>query len=298
LEEKEFSFKKTFEWHMKKVLLLLFIAFSFRGFSQSISYPTVREIYDFAVGDSFEYALGICQPGGGTFEYQYTILLNRVDYANDSIIYLVKEIRSWPGINPFTYQLKIERLDSAFYYHELSNWTVDSIWVKAIGGDTAYHANAHSFDSQYYCDWTQTYGGHTTASRSYGIGLGTIYSTTEYNSMCYDCYFKHLIYAHKSNGFTYGTANNSHFVGIEDIAKKNLVLSPNPATAALTIQREYAFPPQTSFQLFDLSGRMVLQQELRGKSNRIELNEVSRGMYVYSVITEREKVGAGKLVVE
>jgi hypothetical protein len=80
--------------------------------------------------------------------------------------------------------------------------------------------------------------------------------------------------------------------------ESSLRVFPNPASTWLIIQSENTFPAQTSFQLFDLSGRMVLQEELKDKSSRIELSDVSKGMYLYSVVSDREKVGAGKLVVE
>jgi hypothetical protein len=43
---------------------------------------------------------------------------------------------------------------------------------------------------------------------------------------------------------------------------------------------------------------MVLQQEIRDKTNSIDISELSKGMYLYSVMREKERVGEGKVVIE
>lgn len=56
----------------------LIIFFTVKGTGQAVQYPTVREIYNFAVGDTFEYNSG---------NYFVQIVTNRIDYGNDSIVY-------------------------------------------------------------------------------------------------------------------------------------------------------------------------------------------------------------------
>jgi uncharacterized delta-60 repeat protein len=91
-------------------------------------------------------------------------------------------------------------------------------------------------------------------------------------------------------------------LAIEAVKVKGLVPFPNPATTTLSLQSENSFPPLTTFQLFDITGRMVLQQELSGNTNRIDVSAVSRGMYLYNVLRQAqhdtERLGAGKVIIE
>lgn len=85
--------------------------------------------------------------------------------------------------------------------------------------------------------------------------------------------------------------------GIDDI-KITIAISPNPTTNSITIQSENNLPPQTNFQLYDITGRMVLQKQLTGKETTVPLNEISKGLYVYTVTSKEKKLGSGKLVVQ
>jgi hypothetical protein len=43
---------------------------------------------------------------------------------------------------------------------------------------------------------------------------------------------------------------------------------------------------------------MVLQKPLADKANRVELEGLSKGMYLYTVVSKGEKAGSGKLIIE
>ncbi|MES2620544.1 MAG: T9SS type A sorting domain-containing protein [Bacteroidota bacterium] len=75
-------------------------------------------------------------------------------------------------------------------------------------------------------------------------------------------------------------------------------LSPNPATTSVTLQLEQTPSSSTTFQLFDITGRMILQKPLTETTNRVELSGVSKGMYLYNVVSDKERLGTGKLIVE
>ncbi len=87
-------------------------------------------------------------------------------------------------------------------------------------------------------------------------------------------------------------------VGIKYIQEQIVQISPNPTTSFITIQSENSFPEQTSFQLFDVTGRMILQKQITDKSTRIDLNEVSKGMYLYHLSASGQKISSGKIVEE
>ncbi|MES2620548.1 MAG: T9SS type A sorting domain-containing protein [Bacteroidota bacterium] len=81
-------------------------------------------------------------------------------------------------------------------------------------------------------------------------------------------------------------------------SKSAIRISPNPATTSITLQLQQTPSSSTTFQLFDIIGRMILQKPLTETTNRVELSGVSEGMYLYNVVSDKERLGAGKLLVD
>jgi len=75
-------------------------------------------------------------------------------------------------------------------------------------------------------------------------------------------------------------------------------LFPNPASTYLTIQSENNIPSPTTLQLFDLTGRMVLQKQLTGNTTVVSLNDVSKGIYLYNIVSDKERLTTGKIIKE
>ncbi len=74
---------------------------------------------------------------------------------------------------------------------------------------------------------------------------------------------------------------------------------PNPVSdQVITIQSETSFPVQTTFHLFDVTGRMVLEKHLYDKVPRIELDGINKGLYLYSINSAGQKISSGKLAVQ
>jgi hypothetical protein len=87
------------------------------------------------------------------------------------------------------------------------------------------------------------------------------------------------------------------YLDVIDISNPKFQIS-NPATNTLTLQSTISFPSQTVFQLFDVSGRMVKEQEPRERSERIDVSALSKGMYLYRVVSDKKSLGSGKVVIE
>jgi hypothetical protein len=51
-------------------------------------------------------------------------------------------------------------------------------------------------------------------------------------------------------------------------------------------------------KLYDVTGRLVLQNALSALSNHIYLANISRGVYFYAIVSQQQKVSTGKLVVQ
>ena len=88
---------------------------------------------------------------------------------------------------------------------------------------------------------------------------------------------------------------------IVEVNKSDFTFSPNPATTYLTIQLQQSPTSPMVFQLFDITGRMILQKQLTAQTNTVELSGVSKGMYLYSVLRQAqhdmERI-SGKLAIE
>lgn len=95
---------------------------------------------------------------------------------------------------------------------------------------------------------------------------------------------------------------NSPSVGIAKTSSSAVLLNayPNPATEQVTI--EYNFPNQSSsssFVLKNMMGVVVLEEELSQKTDKIEINlsNIPRGLYFYSIENNGKAVLAKKLIV-
>ncbi|MES2620546.1 MAG: T9SS type A sorting domain-containing protein [Bacteroidota bacterium] len=263
-----------------------------------ISYPTVREVYDFAVGDTFQYRRWT---SFGTNLAYCRVILSRTDYANDSIVYLSKNIYT---AFVDTSRLTIGVLDSAAYRQSFGNgWNNFSTSISTYAGDTAYAAQAHTTITR-YCDpitGYKTFDLH--ADYQCAIGLGETFISVNDSGTAGNCaysWYEQLVYLHKTNGIIAGTPDSSLFTTIEEIRNPQFAIriSPNPATTSVTLQLEQTPSSSTTFQLFDVTGRMILQKSLTETTNRVELSGVSKGMYLYNVQSDKERLGAGKLIVE
>ncbi len=109
------------------------------------------------------------------------------------------------------------------------------------------------------------------------------------------CYYEQNQLVYSNPNYNYCDIDTIVFTGIKEIASSVIQLIPNPVTQNfITIQTE----SDGVFQLFDITGRMVLQKQLTGKETTVPLNEISKGLYVYTVTSFENKMGSGKLVVQ
>jgi hypothetical protein len=252
-----------------------------------VNFPTVREVYDFAVGDTFEYRFAESQ---GYSDYHFQVITNRSDYGSDSIVYTTtNSFSNPPSINASSFTIK--NLNQAYYF----NWHLSACPSCSIDSSSVTTNASDTFFSTYI----HRYPGPAVYRLTCLVGFGETLNSVIYYGFVVSGHSTSLIYAHKSNGQIFGTPH--YFpVGVEKIrnSQSAIRISPNPATTTITLQLQQTPAPATAFQLFDITGRMVLQKPLTETTSRIELNGVSKGMYLYNVMSDTQKVKAGKLVVE
>lgn len=90
-----------------------------------------------------------------------------------------------------------------------------------------------------------------------------------------------------------------YFLGINDVTSaQNVSVFPNPATSGvLTVINENE-NLGVFFTIYDVTGRLIFQKELNERATSVEVNGITRGVYLYSVQTNGRAVKNGKLIIE
>jgi Secretion system C-terminal sorting domain len=90
------------------------------------------------------------------------------------------------------------------------------------------------------------------------------------------------------------SAANKSMVSAEIIAQVKVY--PNPFTNNIVVTLEKN-DLNSSFELFDISGRKIMTSKLNNSVNRIQFNKPGAGIYIYRITNNKGKVFAtGKLI--
>jgi hypothetical protein len=83
----------------------------------------------------------------------------------------------------------------------------------------------------------------------------------------------------------------------QEAGRLSFVIYPNPASTALQLQFGQPTVRETVFQLYELSGRTVLQQRIveGTQSVRVDLPNVQDGLYFYRVSDQAGNHQSGKI---
>ena len=85
---------------------------------------------------------------------------------------------------------------------------------------------------------------------------------------------------------------------IEDYSNNNqIVVYPNPSIGVLNIDLEYA-NSQTTINIYNTLGELVLSETLVSLKNQIKINELSNGIYVIKIIEDNRVITSMKIVKE
>ena len=80
------------------------------------------------------------------------------------------------------------------------------------------------------------------------------------------------------------------------IAQEAIVL-PNPGSEYLQVK--LAIQHKTAhFQLFDINGRLILEENLQGDMHRVSTSSLNSGTYIYRITASNRVIGSGKWVKE
>jgi len=111
--------------------------------------------------------------------------------------------------------------------------------------------------------------------------------------------FYTAVNATNGNGSTSGdqvvtTNTSAQVLSISEAKRLSFDMYPNPATDNLTIQMPSGSEKAT-VQFYDYVGRLALSKTISSANNNIDVNNLSKGVYILKVLTE-DKIGSQKFI--
>jgi hypothetical protein len=279
---------------MKKTLLL-FILLSALASARASDTLTVRQVFNFSVGDTFDYQYYhwvSFPPTTGFSATDYLanygcsrqIVQNKF-YSLDSsiVIYVIQ------NTNNYVDTLKYGFLDSFIIAYDTILPPSDTIHSYNIN-----YATDSTFSSYFNSSFYQFYHG-------YQKGLGALYSeqtSHQYNSLGTGGTddITRLVYYSKGT-LRWGTPC-SVLAGINDvIANKKVNLYPNPSSDQLHLSISDA-SQHYQFILSDLLGKELLSQPITEKETTLNISNLAAGLYTWRLISDNVIIKTGKVVKE
>lgn len=192
-------------------------------------------------------------------------------------------IKTYDGGQSFTY------LDFPFGSQPICfEFVNDSIgFTSFLYNDLVSCSAMKTFDrgNTWYCQETPLYQNQN----------GSLENSEFYDIECLSenvCYASNLKCIYRT--FNGGGPLGQMWTSISEIKESAVIdfsISPNPATNHITISTNQHFSPSTQIQFFDLSGRLILTEQIQSRSNKItiDVGNLSSGIYTCVVSDKNEK---------
>lgn len=284
---------------MKHLLHLLLFLLPLASFSQVL----VRDVFDFAVGDTFQRVTD--NPGG--HKYVSEIVTDRRNYYPDSIVYTFYSI-SGDGptnteyIETSIYSVRVTKIDTPIFAHQRnscgscnvgSQYTVSHIGVPNYVMEYSYTG----FYSGTYCQGSTS----TTSQQWLGLGLGDTYTTNYTIGQCFNTgNSREMIFYRKANGATYGTPHNSLYTSISSVPSDlpTASLLPNPSSGHFTLTLSQQPNRNTSLRLYSFTGQLLSTHLLQNEATNIDVSTLPKGIYMWQLEADGKTIQNGKLIMQ
>ena len=99
-------------------------------------------------------------------------------------------------------------------------------------------------------------------------------------------------------------AKTSSFVNVIPLsvndlsAKKDILIYPNPSGKVLNIQFKLESYYNTSFRIFDFSGKTVIDINVYDPEISLNMNDITPGLYLYQWDSKDKELASGKIIIE
>ena len=317
----------------KKILTLtIFCLFGNFIFSQSISPSTVQQMYSFQPGDSFYYAyssfMNYSYDCIYSDAYNYLVTIEAAsaigyDTVIDTLLYRYSAIGMncqvgvtvcesgsdcnsingqsigqpfyldigllWNGVNGDDSTLITFNLDSPLMMQECGGFpqTVDNYVINGFNG--------HKTCKDSCINGTCIQGAETTIfADSIGIVSANLYQIYD-DGVQNDTIT--LLWYHKAYGEEWGTKPQFPTSINKTLSQDEIHVFPNPATDILTLKLANQPEPETYFQLYEATGKLVYKLKLGSSTTSIPCHQLSPGIYIWQITSASQQTAQGKIVV-
>jgi hypothetical protein len=86
--------------------------------------------------------------------------------------------------------------------------------------------------------------------------------------------------------------------GINEILENAVSVYPNPANGVINIDLTSELTKNSSLEVYDALGKLVVKQVLANELNSINISTLSNGVYTFKVLNDSKLVKMGKLIKE
>ena len=287
---------------MKKFLLFLFIGNLSLATVSAQSMMTIRDVYDFNVGDEFQTTTNSGVPNAN----RYKILTKRFSLTNDAVFYTqsYNNYSAYPDYSTtpphlvYTFTVGTQ----AIYYANLD--TLINAQYKGLPNDSCNSSKDSLYTVQSCSTAVQEYE-HKTCTACcfegkyyddvYGKGLGLV--SHHYTYAAYSIDTRTYLFYYKKDSVGCGTPDNTlAAINKYELAQQNINLYPNPAKDVLNV--EFEMPNEKAeLKLFDVNGKLVLTQTINGKAI-IDASNFNAGVYSLSIINNEGIVNKKLIIVK
>ena len=183
--------------------------------------------------------------------------------------------------SPISAQLTNDYLQNIAYhtvFDTLSNWNIGKFDVKAafdFVGNEATKTFTFNNLSQNFNTYQWNFGDGNTSTST---GTHTYADTGTYTTTL-------IVFDNcgKSDTSTQTFTIHNLVSGVNEVAAENFSVYPNPAADELTIQFRNAVPTNTTIQISDVNGSVLLQSEIQNLKSKIELTALGSGVYFLKI---------------
>jgi hypothetical protein len=280
---------------MKKSFTLIFLCLTIVGFAQSKL--KVREIFDYSIGDEFQFEIFNSRSGFRN------IIIDKQIFNNDSVKYSIKvenyifnvDFSKQPPqlVYDFNYDTLnfvqadldsfIDKVYQNQYQQDTCNIFIDSFYFSERYGVKSYNYNNHI---AFKCDFEgEMY------SEKFGVGLGKTYH--DYRDPHGPYTFSYRMVYYKKGSIEKGNLDKAYTSGVKTKFKETemLVVYPNPVETELHLSNNFKSP--SKIRILDCYGRFLYENDIFSSS--INLSFLQTGIYYY-MIENNENNYLGKFI--
>ena len=272
---------------MRRIILPLFVLFAFSQIKASDTL-TVRQVFNFNVGDTFDYKVTHDVDAGPASQYyvsyyRYIITGKISSSTSDTLIY-PRQLK-YPAIKNDT--LIFKALDSSIY-------TETKILSSGYYFSTGHDSNNMIFNNT---EFIHTDGG---TYQTFTESLGLTYSRWSWGNPTETTGYDDTLLIYYSNGTTHvGTPYYNQPTGINYLSNISKIhLYPNPTSDILHLSYFATTQYPTQLILTDILGQQVYSSPITQSETTHDISKLSKGIYTWRITDNNTIIKTGKIIMQ